>query len=288
MFAVPSPLRRTVVVLLVAAVTFSLAGLTGCGKEKEKNPYVYTTLARVMDGDTLSQNFLFEIDPPQLEYARGDVGIVRDDHRLEFLVGPDVEHNYATWTDGRLDVQKRFSPTPHLFMMGVRRGEVFTRVDSVEHYVLPKVIKLTKQQLETPGAPLPDLNWKRLSTFENFLPKEDGDPLIEVQSIVNNFVHVPRHDLPEERRANPAPEDYAWYAVFPNATLRLVDVGPGAEYMLELLKTKNLPLVGSFSLVDVAKKYTERAKTYGDLGHVCGTMKINWFRYGGAYIKGDV
>ncbi len=288
MHVAPSPLRRAAIVLLVALVTFSLAGLTGCGKEKEVNPYVYTTLARVMDGDTLSQNFLFEIDPPQLEYAKGDVAIVRDEHRLEFLVGPDVEHNYASWTDGRLDVQKRFSPTTHLFMMGVRRGEVFTRVDSVESYVLPKVIKLTKSQLETPGAPLPDLNWKRLSTFKDFLPKDEGGELIQVQSMVTNFVHVPRHDLTEEQRANPAPEDYAWYAVFPKATLRIVDLGPGAEYMLEVLKTKNLPLIGSFSLKEVAEKYTERSKTYGDLGHVCGTMKINWFRYGGAYIRGDV
>lgn len=290
MFAVSSSLRRASFSLLMALAAAALVGLAGCGGDKEVDPYVYTTLERVMDGDTLSANFLFEIDAPQLDYAKGNVGIIRKGNQMQFLVGPDIENNYASWSGGILGVQKRFdhvNTTTHLFMMRVRRGEMITPVDSVEVYTLPDVITLNSTEMETPGAPLPDLDWQRGSRIQEFLPANEGDALLKVQSIVENFVYMPRHDLSEEQQANPTAADYSWYAVFPAATFRIVDVEEGAPYMLELLKERNLPLVGSFSLVSFQDNRTERRKTYGDLGHICGTMKINWFRYANTYIAGS-
>ena len=290
MFAVSSSLRRAPYLLLLALTATALVGLAGCGGDKEVDPFVYTTLERVMSGDTLSTDFLFEIDAPQLDYAKGDVGIIRKGNQMNFLVGPDLENNYATWAAGKLGVQKRFdnnNTTTHLFMMRVRNGEMISPVDSVETYMLPDIMTLSPSELETPGAPLPDLDWQRGSKFEDFLPENEGDALLKVQSIVENFVYMPKHDLSEELMANPGPNDYAWYAVFPKATLRIVDLEPGAGYMLELLKERNLPLVGSFSLASFEDSRVERRKTHGDLGHICGTMKINWFRFANTYIAGS-
>jgi len=290
MFAVSSSPRRASYLLLLALAAAALVGLAGCGGEKEVDPYAYTTLERVMAGDTLSANFLFEIDAPALDYARGDVGIVRKGNQMQFLVGPDLENNYASYAGSKLGVQKRFdnnNTTTHLFLMRYRNAEMITPVDSVETYVLPDIITLTKMQLETPGAALPDMDWQRFSGMEDYLPENEGDALLEIQSIVENFVYVPRHDLSEEERANATAAEYAWYAVFPKSTFRIVELEEGAPYILELLKAQNLPLVGSFSLVTVNDKRTERRKTYGDLGHICGTMRINWFKYANTFIAGN-
>jgi len=242
-----------------------------------------------MSGDTLSTDFLFEIDAPQLDYAKGDVGIVRKGNQLHFMVGPDIENNFASYAGSVLGVQKRFdynNTTTHLFLKRYRKGEMITPIDSVGAYVLPDIKTLNSTEMETPGAPLPDLDWQRVSLIEDYLPENEGDALLQVQSIVENFVYMPRHDLSEEARANATENDYSWYAVFPKSTFRIVELEEGAGFMLELLKARNLPLVGSFSLASVEERRTERRKTYGDLGHICGTMKINWFRFGNAYIAG--
>jgi len=289
MFAVsPSPRRASNPLLLALAVAV-LAGLAGCGGDKEVDPYVYTTLERVMSGDTLSTDFLFEIDAPQLDYAKGDVGIVRKGNQLHFMVGPDIENNFASYAGSVLGVQKRFdynNTTTHLFLKRYRKGEMITPIDSVGAYVLPDIKTLNSTEMETPGAPLPDLDWQRVSLIEDYLPENEGDALLQVQSIVENFVYMPRHDLSEEARANATENDYSWYAVFPKSTFRIVELEEGAGFMLELLKARNLPLVGSFSLASVEDRRTERRKTYGDLGHICGTMKVNWFRFGNAYVAG--
>ncbi|MBC8425570.1 hypothetical protein H8E07_15760 [bacterium] len=290
MFAVSSSLHRASYPMLLALAAVAFIGLAGCGGEEEVDPYVYTTLERVMAGDTLSNDFLFEIDAPTLDYAKGDVGIVRKGNQLQFVVGPDIENSYASYAGSVLGVQKRFNAvnsTTHLFLMRYRNGEMVTPIDSVTSYMLPDVRTISKNELETPGAPLPDLDWQRESKIKEFLPVNEGDALLKVQSIVENFVYMPRHDLSEEQLANPTDGDYAWYAVFPKSTFRIVELEEGAPYMLELLKAQNLPLVGSFSLVSHEPKRVERRKTHGDLGHVCGTMKINWFRYANTYIAGS-
>jgi len=289
MFAVSSSPRRASYSLLLALAVAALVGLAGCGGDKEVDPYVYTTLERVMAGDTLSTGFLFEIDAPQLDYAKGDVGIVRKGNQMHFLVGPDIENNYASYVGSMLGVQKRFdnnNTTTHLFLMRTRSGEMVTSVDSVEAYVLPDIKSLSGDEMETPGAPLPDMDWQRESGIRQYLPENEGDALLKVQSIVENFVYMPRHDLSEEQQANATAADYSWYAVFDKSTFRIVDLEGGAGFILELLKARNLPLVGSFSLASIEESRTERRKTYGDLGHVCGTMKINWFRFANAYVEG--
>ncbi len=288
MFSRSSSMRRVSILMLLAIAALTLAGLAGCGGKKDVDPYVYTTLNRVMDGDTLSNNFLFEIDAPEIDYADGDVVIVRNGNRLEFMVGPDLENNYRNYAGSLLGVEKRFSPTTHLFLKRTKQGEVITPVDSLESYTLPIIFTANKSQIETPGAPLPDMKWNKKSDVEAYLPENEGDPLLKVQSGIANFVYVPRHDLEAEAAAAPGEGDYAWYAVFPESTFEIVDIEPGAEFMLKLLKVRNLPLVGSFSLSEFYDKYTDRVKTYGELGHVIGKMKINWFRYANTFVRASV
>jgi hypothetical protein len=290
MFADASTLRRAPV-LLLALVSVALFCLTGCGEDEVVDPYVYTTLERVMDGDTLSTNFLFEIDAPEaLEYAKGDVGLIRKGNRLEFMVAPDIEHNFASYRGSLLGVQKRFThgaDTPHLFLMRTKSGEIITPVDSVEAYVLPSVFTASKTQIETPGAPLPDLDWTRVSGIEQYYPENEGDSLIEVQSIVEKFVYSLKYDLTEQELENPQPHNYAWYAIFEKSTFELTGLDEGAGYMLELLEAQNLPLVGSFSIESIESERRERRKDREGLGHVCGDMKVNWFKYANTYIHGE-
>jgi hypothetical protein len=291
MFVETSSLRRVQTLTLLAVFALTLAGLTGCGEEEVVDPYVYTTLARVMDGDTLSTDFLFEIDAPQMDYAKGDVAMVRQGNRIEFMVAPDIENNYASYAGARLGVQKRFdfgAPyTPHLFLKRINNAGVHTMVDSLESYLLPRLFTVTQQQLETPGAPLPDLDWQRVSRIKEFYPENEGDALIEVQTMVSTFERLPRHDLTEEQMANITEADYAWYIIFEKSAFRVVDLDPGAVYMLELLKAKNLPLIGSFSIASVNDSRTDRRKNREGIGHLCGDMRINWFKYANTYVHGS-
>jgi hypothetical protein len=78
----------------------------------------------------------------------------------------------------------------------------------------------------------------------------------------------------------------AWYAVFPDASLLIEDVTPGADWMLHLLHDKGYPLVGSFSVKSLYE-YRQRREEYPDIGHVVGTMKINWFRFGNTFVEGS-
>lgn len=296
MFAATSVLRRAPLLLAAMVLIAILAGLTGCSKEKVVDPYLSASLSAVMAGadSVRSPDFLFEVDGPPLYFARGDVAIVKQGNQMHFLVGPALQTEYAGKYQGqRLGVQKRFTDratgttTTHLFLMGVRQGGAIARVDSVANYTLPSILKLTKQQIETPGTNLNEMNARLYSTFQPLLPANAGDRAPEVQSMVEHFVYVPRHDLTETQRANPGPNDYSWYIVLDNATLRVVDLEPGANYMLQLLKEKNLPLVGSFSLMNVPESLLERTKSYGTLRNLSGTIRINWFKVANTAIRGS-
>lgn len=290
MFADASSLRRASALPLLALTAALLFSLAGCGEDEVVDPYLGASINAVMEGEVQSPGFLFKVAPPTLRYAENNVGIVAEGNRLFFLVGPDVRNNYDTWASDSLFVEKRFShrvETPHLFMRGYGSGMTMTAVDSVESYVLPATFQASKNQIETPGAPLPEISYKRLSSIQEFYPENEGDALMEVQSIVTNFVNRPAHDLPEELAGNPGPENYAWYAVFPESTFRLVDVGPGADYMLKMLKTENLPLVGSFSISSIVTDRRDRYRETEGLGHIVGEMKINWFKFGNTFVRGE-
>jgi hypothetical protein len=275
--------------LLGVLVSLSVAGIVGCGGQKEVDPYVYDSLRRIMFGDTLSHNFLFEIDAPEFEYVNGNTGIVSDGNMLWFIVGHDLENQYQTYAGALLGVQKFFKPQPYLMIKRVKKAGIPQPVDSVTTFVMPRLIPDSAVDLQTPGADLPGLRWNRQNDFVTFVPEvEEGEEpqVVAIQSMIESFPKVPRHDLPDSVKANPQPEHMGWYAVFDEATLEIVDLTPGAEWMLEMLQAKDLPLVGSFTVKEFVGPFVERRKEYGDLGHVIGKMKINWFRFANSFVVG--
>jgi hypothetical protein len=292
MFGVSS-LRRSVSALLLGLLVVALFGMIGCGKKEVVDPYVYDSLRRITRGDTLSTGFLFEIDAPEFDYVHGNTAIVRDGNLLEFVVGEDLENNYRNLKGTLLGVRKSFSPQPtHLVIKRIKRNGV-VEADSLptpKSFVLPTLLRAGAVDLETPGAPLPELGWSSKAIKEataTFLPEKAGDALKPVQTGVEKFVYVPRHDLSDEAKANPAPADYAWYAVFPESALQITKLTPGAEWMLHMMLAKDLPLVGSFSLLTLDDNYTARKVEHEGLGHVVGSMKINWFKFGNTFVEGS-
>jgi hypothetical protein len=288
-----SSARRWVGVLLLGLLAATFIALSGCGKKEVEDPYVYDTLRRVTRGDTLSVDFLFEIDAPEFEYVRGNTAIVREGNLLEFLVGEDLENNYRNLEGTLLGVRKTFSPAPtHLVIQRIKRNGV-VEADSLpvpSNYTVPTLLRAGAVDLETPGAPLPELGWKSRDLNEaraTFLPEEEDGDLKPIQTGIEKFVYVPRHDLPDSAKANPSPEDFAWYAVFPESAVEIVELTEGADWMLHLLLDQNLPLVGSFSMLTLEEEYSKRKIEHDVLGHVVGTMKINWFKYANTFVEGS-
>ncbi len=124
MFGVSSP-RRWVSTLLLGLLAVTLFGMIGCGEKEEVDPYVYDSLRRITRGDTLSTDFLFEIEAPEFDYVKGNTAIIRDGNLLEFLVGEDLENNYRNLSGTLLGVRKTFTPQPtHLVIKRIKRNSV--------------------------------------------------------------------------------------------------------------------------------------------------------------------
>jgi hypothetical protein len=213
---------------------------------------------------------------------------VRDGNLLEFVVGDNLEQSYSTYSGALLGVQKFFSPSPHLMVKRIKRGSVIDTLKVVSDYHLPRVIRVSQDELQTPGADLPKLDWKKVEDVKIFMPKEEGGQPIQIQSVIDRLVKAPRHTLTPEQQAAAGPRDHAWYAVFPNSSFELVNLTPGVEWMLEMLIAKRLPLIGSFTITEVVENYADRKTEHPRIGHVLGKVQINWFRYANTFIKGNV
>ncbi|MBU8870545.1 MAG: hypothetical protein KOO60_06745 [Gemmatimonadales bacterium] len=292
MFGVSSP-RRGYSVLVLGLLALTILGLAGCGEKEEVDPYVYDSVRRIMEGDTLSIGFLFEIDAPEFEYVRGNTGMIRNGNLLNFLIYEDIENNYKNLSGTLLGVVKTFSPQPtHMVVQRIKRNGV-VEVDSIPRpssYIMPRLLRAGAIDLETPGAPLPEIGWKTKDLKEaraTFLPEEEEEDLRPIQTGIETFVYQARHDLADSVKMNPSAEDYAWYAVFPEASIQITDLSPGAEWMMHLLLDQDLPLIGSFSLKTLEDEYRLRKIEHEVLGHVIGTMKINWFKFGNTFVEGS-
>lgn len=291
MFGATSP-RRPVTILLLVVLAMTLFGLAGCGKKEVADPYVYDSLRRVTRGDTLSVKFRFEIDAPAFEYVRGNTAIIRDGNLLEFLVAEGLESNHQNLAGTLLGVRKTFSPQPtHLVLERIKRNGVVeadtTTLRRPAHYTLPRLLRAGAIDQNVPGAPLPEIGFKAGEIDEarsTFLPEKEGDALKTVKSAFANFAYRPRHDLAPG--AAPTPEDYAWYLIGDTSSLEVVQLTEGAEWMLHLLKDKDLPVIGAFTLMSLEEEWTKRRVEVPGLGHVVGTVRIDWFQYANAYVEG--
>lgn len=290
MFGVSSP-RRWALALVLGLTVLSFIGLTGCSKEEIVDPYVYDSVRRVMDGDTLSNGFLFEIDAPEIEYVKGDVGIIRNGNLLNFLVAQDLENNAANLSGTLLGVKKTFTPIPtHLVIQRIKRGGLVVEdsIPAPTGYILPRLLRAGAISQDLPGAPLPEIGWKAAGIKEaraTYLPENEGDPVKTIKSAFANFTYQPRFDLPDSAMANPTEEDYAWYAIGDDCFMEIVELTAGAEYMMELLLAKDLPLIGAFTVMELEDAYSVRKVEHEGLGHYAGKIRVNWFQYANTYVE---
>lgn len=290
MFGVSSP-RRWALALVLGLTVLTFVGLTGCGKEEIVDPYVYDSVRRVMDGDTLSVGFLFEIDAPEFEYVKGDVGIVRSGNLLNFLVAEDLENNAPSLHGTLLGVKKTFSPQPtHLVVQRIKRDGLVVEdsIPAPKGYMLPRLLRAGAISQDLPGAPLPEIGWKAAGIKEakaTYLPENEGDPAKTVKSAFANFTYQPRFDLPDSVMANPSAKDFAWYAIGDECFLEIVDMTPGAVFMMELLLDKDLPLIGAFTVTELEDTYRVRKEEIEGMGHYVGKIRVNWFQYANTYVE---
>jgi hypothetical protein len=277
--------------LLGSLAILVLTGLFGCGKKEEVDPYLYASLNAIMKGavkDTVSRNFTFEIEAPQFEYVRGPVGLVRDGNQLHFLVASDLENRYPRLAGTLLGVKQTFTPQPtHLVLERIKRGGAIEQdsIPAPERYVLPRLLRGGAIDITEPGRTLGDVAWDRRQTLTPLFPEEEGAPRLRFQTGLEKIVWVPRHDLAPEVRENPSAADMAFYAVLPGGSFRIVDLAPGADYMLHLLLEQDLPLVGSVSPVSWVEDFQVRRIEHPGVGRVVGSLRINWFKYGNTFVQ---
>ncbi|MEZ4388618.1 MAG: hypothetical protein R3D98_13825 [Candidatus Krumholzibacteriia bacterium] len=290
---------------VLSLASLVLVGLLGCGEEVVVDPYQYASLNAIMKGtvkDTIHTKyenakgemveyglFDFEIDAPEFDYVEGDIGIVRDGNQLYFFVARDLETLAPRLAGTLLGVKQTFSPQPtHLVLERIKRNGVI-EADSLkapQGYVLPKLLRAGAVDLTEPGNDMTPASWKDRKTLTILLPENEGDPLLRFQTGFDRLVKVPRHDLTEEERANPNEDNMAYYVVLPMGSWQIVDLAPGAHYMLDLLIAKDLPLLGSVSPASWVEDYAARKEEHEVIGHVVGTLRLNWFKYANAFVEG--
>ncbi len=281
------------------------AGLVGCGEEVVVDPYQYTALNDIMTGTikdttrTRVENeagekvehhlFSFEIDAPEFDYVRGDVGIVRDGNQMHFFVARDLENMYPRLAGAMLGVRQSFSPQPtHVVLERIKRNGVIEadEMAAPEHYILPRMLRAGAIDITEPGKNLGEANWKDRKTLQPLMPENEGDDLLRFQTGIDTIAWVPRHDLPDSVKTNPTEEDMAFYAVLPLGSFEIVGLSPGADYMLHLLIERDLPLVGSVSPVSWSEEYSDRKIEHDVIGHVVGELQINWFKFANGFVEG--
>ncbi len=266
--------RRWTSLFVLSLASLVLVGLFGCGEEVVVDPYQYASLNAIMKGtvkDTIHTKFenakgemveyglfAFEIDAPEFEYIDGDIGIVRDGNQLYFMVARDLETLAPRLAGTLLGVKQTFSPQPtHLVLERIKRGGV-VEADSLEAptgYILPKLLRAGAVDITEPGKDMTDANWKDRKTLQPLLPENEGDPFLRFQTGFDRLVKTVNHAAPDSVKANPSAEDMAYYVVLPEGTFEIVDLAPGADYMLDLLIAQDLPVVGSVSPMSWVEDY---------------------------------
>lgn len=297
--------RRWASLVVLSLTSLVLSGLVGCSEEEVVDPYQYASLNAIMKGtvrDTIHSKlekpngemveyglFAFEIDAPEFEYVDGDVGIVREGNQLYFFVARDLESLAPRLAGTLLGVKQTFSPQPtHLVLERIKRGGVVEAdsLEAPEGYHLPRLLRAGAVDITEPGKDMTDANWEDRKTLTPLLPENEGDPLLRFQTGFDRLVKAVRHDAPDSVKADPSVDDMAYYVVLPKGTFQIVDLANGADYMLDLLIDQNLPLVGSVSPASWVEDYQDRKIEHEVIGHVVGTLRVNWFKYANAFVQG--
>ena len=82
--------------------------------------------------------------------------------------------------------------------------------------------------------------------------------------------------------------DYAYIVTEGGGGMQIVDLTPGAEWMLHMFLEKDLPIIGSFTVTYLEDSRVARRVEHEGLGRVVGQVKINWFKYANTFVEGSV
>ena len=282
-----------------------LTGVVGCGEEVVVDPYQYASLNGIMSGDVKDTThtkielesgelqefglFAFEVDAPEFEYIVGDIGIVRSGNQLHFMVAEDLQNLAPRLAGTMLGVKQTFSPQPtHFVIERIKRDGVIEVEDMAAPtgYVLPRLLRAGAVDITEPGKDMTDANWKKRETLSALMPENEGDAPLRFQTGYDRIVKVPRHDLELEEGVEPTAEDMGYYVVLPLGSWEIVDLAPGADYMMDLLLSEDLPMVASVSPISWVEDYQARKIEHEVIGHVVGTIHINWFKYANTFVQG--
>ena len=111
--------------------------------------------------------------------CKGNVGIVREGNRLEFLVGDNLEKRQNELRGALLGVKMTFTPAPtHLVLAAHQARRHRDRGQPAAAAGLSRCRRScapTRSTLRRPGAPLPEIKWKHTETVQPYLPKKEGD-----------------------------------------------------------------------------------------------------------------
>lgn len=262
---------------LLLALPLALVA-TGCGEEEEVDPYVYGSLDAVSRGWVESDQFLFEIDAPEIVFVHGNTGIVRSrDHEnhLEVLVMDDFENRASALSGKLVGVQKFYSPYVWLMAKRLKDGMNVTELDSVPNPVLPA---FTDVKLE-------EVTGYDLSKLDARARQSDLDDMLEAEvQTVGSLVYRADHEAVADEGAaadttatEPA---MAWYLVAPEneATFKVANVTPQLEFAFRLLENEGLPFVGGIQFTEAYPRSERRASG------VSGEAKVQWVRYANRYL----
>jgi len=99
---------------LVAVVALPLAG---CGKKKIENPYEPATLAQAVSGESVNKLFKFELSQPEILSVEGKLALLKEDDRIEFLAGDDLNLLNTLDMGYKFGVHREFGTQPEVFLV---------------------------------------------------------------------------------------------------------------------------------------------------------------------------
>jgi len=103
-------MRKLVCLFAMGAVA---AGLAGCGKKEQVDPYTKATLREAMYGEVVSEGFMYKIVNPQIVDTLGNFVVVRQGNLTAFITANNIANQVGKlgeMSNLAFNVVKRFRP----------------------------------------------------------------------------------------------------------------------------------------------------------------------------------
>jgi hypothetical protein len=111
--------RKSVSIRLMALALAALVALplAGCGKKQIENPYEPVTLAQAISGESAHKLFKFELSQPEILSVEGKLALLKENDRIEFLAGDDLNLLNTLDMGFKLGVHREFGSDPEIYLV---------------------------------------------------------------------------------------------------------------------------------------------------------------------------